>query len=489
MKTLNEPTPSLRATPLECRVADLTILLQVSLALQNLSDEEEALHAILVGVTHGRGLGFNRGFILLVDHEKELLEGRKAMGPSTTEEAVRICRYLREGHQTVSQLLQDSTAPEIVKDLKAHGIVSQLRLFLTDRFNPLLRIMRSHQACLAVDGKFEPHGFGIDPSLQSLLSVSAFAAAPLYHADEDLGLILADNAVTGAPIQIANLGLLQIYAQEASAAIQNIRLHRALIKKIELCERTNRALRENQAHLLQAERLSTIGEMAALLAHEIRTPLVSIGGFARRLHRATPPEDPRKEEMDIIISEVSRLEKLVHEVLGYSKLAEPEFRPTDVNSLVRSVLLMMGDEIARHSVHAVLDLAPSLLSAETDESQLRQALLNLVTNAIEAMPAGGFLTITTSLDGDYFEISVCDTGVGIAREHFGKLSKPFFTTKTGGTGLGLAVVSHIVDNHNGSLRFDSVLNRGTSFHLRLALHPKSNSAAPLSVPHSVICER
>jgi two-component system, sporulation sensor kinase E len=169
-------------------------------------------------------------------------------------------------------------------------------------------------------------------------------------------------------------------------------------------------------------------------------------------------------------------------VLGYSKLAKPEYKPTDVNSLVRSVLLIMQDEIEKHSVRAVLDLDPSLPPVEADESQLRQALLNLATNSIEAMPSGGVLSITTSLDREYFEIGVYDTGVGITQEHFGNLFTPFFTTKGTGTGLGLAVVSHVADNHNGSLRFDSRPNQGTSFHMRLALHPDVASAT--RTPHA-----
>jgi signal transduction histidine kinase len=474
---ISSPAKSLStAESLERRVAELTILYEVSRALQKLSDEEKALYAILVGVTHGRGLGFNRAFILLVDSKEEWLEGRLAIGPSSAEEASRIWHELREKHQTLGELLNSLVESDIKKDLTVNGIVSQLRIPLSDEDNPLLKIMRSREACVAVKGTFEPNAIAVDPVLADLLGVRSFAVAPLYLANKDLGLLLADNAITQAPIDLPNLRLLQIYAQEASAAIQNMRLYRALMEKIAFCERANQMLRENQHYLLQAERLSTIGKMAALLAHEIRTPLVSIGGFARRMLRATPPDDPRKEEMDIIVSEVSRIERLVDQVLGYSKLAKPEYKPTDVNNLVRSVLLTMQDEIEKRSVRAVLNLDPSLPHAEVDESQLRQALLNLVTNSIEAMPSGGVLSVTTSLDREYFEIGVCDTGVGIAQEHFGKLLTPFFTTKVTGTGLGLAVVSHVAKSHNGALRFDSMPKQGTSFHMRMALKPEAAPA-------------
>jgi signal transduction histidine kinase len=273
--------------------------------------------------------------------------------------------------------------------------------------------------------------------------------------------------------------LLQIYAQEASAAIQNTRLYRQLMEKIEVCENTNVALRENQFHLLQAERLSTIGKMSALLAHEIRTPLVSIGGFARRLLRSTRSDDPRREEMEIIVSEVTRLEKLVEEVLSYSKINKPEFEYTDINELVRSVVATMkGGLEKKDAVRFVLELEPDLPRVAVDKSQLRQALINLISNGIDAMPSGGTLTVGTETIDEYVELRVSDTGVGIDGEHWAKLFEPFYTTKITGTGLGLAIVSQVVENHRGALRFETIPREGTSFHIRLVNHPHGNSAAP-----------
>jgi signal transduction histidine kinase len=316
-----------------------------------------------------------------------------------------------------------------------------------------------------------PHGFPVDVQCAELLGTTTFAVVPLYLADRDFGLLMADNAITGATIEPTGLRLLQIYAQQASAALQNNRLYREVMDRVEFCERVNQSLIESQAHLLRAERLSTIGKMAALLAHEIRTPLVSIGGFARRLVRSTGADDPRREELEIIVSEVTRLERLIDEVLGYSKLGSPECKPTDINKLVRSVMLTMQGEIEKNSVELVLLLDPTLAPADVDESQIYQALINLVSNSMDAMPAGGTLTVTTTGETDFYEIAVLDTGCGIDQEHWDKLFAPFFTTKVTGTGLGLAIVSQVVENHGGSLRFDSVPRKGTAFYIRLAYHP------------------
>ena len=228
---------------------------------------------------------------------------------------------------------------------------------------------------------------------------------------------------------------------------------------------------------MRAERLSTIGKMSALLAHQIRTPLVSIGGFARRLMREIPPEDHRREEMEVIYSEVGNLEKLVGEVLGYSKTSGAERKSINANMLILSIITSMKEEIEKRSINTVLNFSPDIPEVEVNEPQLRQALMNLVTNAIDSMPSGGKLTFDTIVDGNYIEIGVSDTGTGIKQEHWNKLFTPFFTTKARGTGLGLAIVSQVVDDHNGSLRFESTPGQGTTFFVRLAVRPDENPMA------------
>jgi signal transduction histidine kinase len=469
--------PSFSTVSLERRIAELTILYEVCRALQKSQNEEKALYTILAGVTHGRGLGFNRAFILLVDAQEEWLEGRMAIGPSSSEEANRIWQELRASHQTLRELLHSLDPSEIGKDLRVNQIAAQFKIPICDADHPLIKIMRSREACLAENGRFQPHDSPVDPATSELLGSDAFAVAPLYLAKRNLGLLIADNAITQAPIDMPALRLLQIYAQEASAAIQNTRLYRELTERISLCENVNQSLRESQDLLLRAERLSTIGRMAALLAHEIRTPLVSIGGFARRLMRETTTDDPRKEEAAIIVSEVARLERLVGEVLGYSRLTKVEHGSLDINGLIRSVAAAMKEEIDKRSIRVAFELSPQISEAEVDESQLRQALINLVTNAIDAMPSGGTLTFATVLDQNYIEVGVSDTGTGIKEEYWNKLFTPFFTTKADGTGLGLAVVSQVVENHKGSVCFESTPGRGTKFVIRLAMRQDKKTAA------------
>jgi hypothetical protein len=464
---------------LERRIADLTILYEVSRALQGTLDEDRAFYTILTGITHGRGLGFNRAFILLPDPGGEFLEGRQAIGPSSPGEAATIWRELRDKHLNFGEILVQGPPPDR-QDFRVNSIVTRIRVSLSQIEHPLIRLMRSHDTCLVSNGSVQPEGWALDPSLTDLLGTETFAAAALYQSGRNLGLLLADNAITRAPIRIESLRMLQIYAQVASASLHNMQLYRELTSRIAVCENTNRALRDSQEQLLRAERLSTIGKMAALLAHEIRTPLVSIGGFARRLARKTPPEDGRREEIEIVVSEVTRLERLIEEVLGYTRIIKPYLEPVDVNELIRSVLAAMQDIINKGSVHAIADLLPGLPNTRADKSQIRQLLINLIANALDAMPTGGLLTIRTRLDGDYLELGILDTGVGIAREHWGKLFTPFYTTKPAGTGLGLAVVSQVIENHKGSFRLESEPGQGSAFYIRLALDPTRINLKPES---------
>ncbi len=465
----------------ERRIADLTILCEVSCALQNTLEEDKVLYMILVGLTHGRGLGFNRAFVLLTNPAEHILQGKLAVGPSSLDEALRIWQELRDKYHTLGELLRQVPHSAIKKDLQVNQIVSQFRIPLSEESHCLVQILRSHTPAQATAGVFKTRGLSVDPLILELLGTGDFAVAPLFQAEHDFGLLIADNSITHAAIAPDNLRLLQIYAQAASTAIHNASLYRLLQERVTQCEITNRTLRESQQRVLHAERLSTMGKMAALLAHEIRTPLVAIGGFARKLLRSTGDGDPRRDDLQIIVEEVQRLELLIGEVLGYSKTSKLELESTDLGDLLQSVLASLAETLEKASVKPVCRIDPGLPPVKVDKFQLRQALVNLIVNAVDAMPTGGTLSITAAADGDYLEIGVADTGVGIAQEHWNKLFTPFFTTKASGTGLGLAIVSQVIESHKGSLRFESTPGQGTSFHMRLARNPATaeiDAAAP-----------
>ncbi|GAG41033.1 unnamed protein product, partial [marine sediment metagenome] len=200
---------------------------------------------------------------------------------------------------------------------------------------------------------------------------------------------------------------------------------------------------------------------------EIRNPLVSIGGFARFLLREMKEDDPKKEKLRIIIEEVERLERYLRDTLTFIRPNVPVFRVNDPNKLVSETFQMMVTEIEESRMEIELRLMKDPPMVELDPEQIRQVLLNIFRNALEAMPDGGRLSVTSWQDGDYFTFSIADTGVGIDKSNMEKLFTAFFTTKSTGSGLGLPISSQIINNHGGSIGISSRKGEGSVFHITL----------------------
>lgn len=226
------------------------------------------------------------------------------------------------------------------------------------------------------------------------------------------------------------------------------------------------AEREAQQKLRDAQRLSMLGEAAAQIAHEIKNPLVSIGGYACRVQKQIHHDHPAHSELSIIAQEVTRLEVLLGELLDLANIGCRERDRIDVTTLVKEVVALVQPPAQEQRIDLVYIFHDEPFTIIGDSDQLRRALLNVVLNGVEAIPQGGKLNITVSStfkDGaPWVNITVQDTGVGIPSEHLSRIFEPFFTTKRKGTGLGLALVKKIVDSHGGSIEIESKPQIGTS---------------------------
>src|SRR6185295_14822053 len=191
-----------------------------------------------------------------------------------------------------------------------------------------------------------------------------------------------------------------------------------------------------------SERLATVGRIAAQITHEIRNPLASIGLNAELLGDELPPASEGRRLLTSISAEVDRLSEITESYLRFVRLPKPELEPEDPGALVASVLEFARAELAQAGIRLELDLQPGVPEIAADENQIRQALLNLVRNAREAMAAtkGGRLRVSVTHANARVRIAVTDSGSGIAAEDLGKIFDPFFSTKEQGTGLGLALV-------------------------------------------------
>ncbi|WP_373044098.1 sensor histidine kinase [Vulgatibacter sp.] len=227
-----------------------------------------------------------------------------------------------------------------------------------------------------------------------------------------------------------------------------------------------RELQEKQEALVRAEKLATVGRMAAQITHEIRNPLSSIGLNTELLAEEIGSQDEAEARRlcSAIAREVDRLTEITEEYLHFARLPKPQRAAENVGELVRDLVAFVKPELEAAGIGVELDL-PGDLEASLDENQIRQALLNLVRNAREAMPGGGTLRFAAQPAGGGVELRVSDTGMGMRAEDVARIFDPFYTTKERGTGLGLSLTQQIVAQHGGTLRCESALQQGTTFTL------------------------
>ena len=239
--------------------------------------------------------------------------------------------------------------------------------------------------------------------------------------------------------------------------------HRKLREQTDILFQTEEQLR-------RADRLSALGELSAGMAHEIRNPLGSIKGAVEILKDDYTPDDAKYEFIQILLKETDRLNRIVPEFLGFSRPKQPEFQQADLNEAIESVLTLTMQEARKSGVRVEKKLDPSIGKRSLDAGMLKQAFLNLVLNAIQAMPAGGLLTVESRLQSDAIEVTIRDTGAGISEENRKKLFSPFFTTKKSGTGLGLAITYRIIENHRGKIYVTSTPGKGTVFTVKIPVN-------------------
>jgi two-component system NtrC family sensor kinase len=238
-------------------------------------------------------------------------------------------------------------------------------------------------------------------------------------------------------------------------------------------------LRTTEQQLIQSEKLASVGQLAAGVAHEINNPLGTILLFSDIMRKELPPEDPRRNDVKMIIDEATRCKIIVSDLLNFARQNEVLAQATDVNTLLKETIDELSIQPIFDGVAVITELDPELPSIQADPAQLREVFINLMTNAAEAMEDGGSLTVSTEIGEDaMIKIAFQDTGCGIPEENLSKIFTPFFTTKPigKGTGLGLAIVYGIIKMHRGQIYVESEVGVGTTLTVtlpvRLPVPPK-----------------
>jgi two-component system, NtrC family, sensor histidine kinase HydH len=228
-------------------------------------------------------------------------------------------------------------------------------------------------------------------------------------------------------------------------------------------------LQQNFERMKRSERLYAIGQLSAGLAHEVRNPLASIGGAAAILRKNSESAERREEFLEIIEKECLRLNRLLTNFLDFARPRPPEYQLTEVGPILESVVGLAAHSVGRQPIQLRTNIAPGVPAITCDPEQIKQVLLNLTINSVQAMPDGGEIVLSTRVDGARVVIEVKDQGPGINPEDLDKIFDPFFTTKDTGTGLGLSVAHQILSQHGGILNAKNNSGRGATFSLFLPI--------------------
>jgi signal transduction histidine kinase/CheY-like chemotaxis protein len=413
---------------LERRVKELNILYGVGKSVTSLLDLEKVLNRIVEAAVFVTGA--EEGSLLLVDKD-------------TGELYLRAARNLGEKFARGFRLkVEHSIAGQVVK-----------------RGQPILESTQDEETLKVKTGYL----------VKSLVNV------PLKAKDEVIGVLVVNNKVSSRPFTDNDVHLLSALADYATIAILNAQLYEEtkrwseeLERKVE--ERTQE-LRAAQEQLLQSERLASIGQLAAGVAHEINNPMGVILGFAQGIVKTLPEDDPLRKPLTTIEKESLRCKRIVQNLLDFARHSEPTLHLTNINELIDTSCELVEHQTSLQNVKLVKGYDPALPSIMADPNQLQQVFINTMLNAYQAMPNGGTLHITTSTVGSELQVTFTDTGTGIPLENIQNIFDPFFTTKEvgEGTGLGLSVSYGIIKAHGGDIEVESQVGKGTTFVIKLPL--------------------
>ncbi len=369
------------------------------------------------------------------------------------EQSLKTERRLRETRDYLDSLIHHSNAPIVVWD--AQGKITLFNAAFERLTGYAADEMLGQPSELLLAG--ESREDALEQINEALGSGDHFEALeiPIRCADGRLAICLWNAA--------------NIYAPDEDTPIATIAQGQDITQRKraeEALEERTRELQDAQEQLVLKEKLASVGQLAAGVAHEINNPLGTILLFSDIMHKELPPDDPRRDDLQMIIDEANRCKTIVSDLLNFARQNEVLAQSTDVNALLEGT----SDEIKVHpifeEVQFILRLHPALPKIQADPGQLKEVFINIMTNAAEAMEEGGSLTISTEPVGDeMIKIAFQDTGSGVPEENLSKIFTPFFTTKPigRGTGLGLAIVYGIIKMHRGQIYVESEVGVGSTF--------------------------
>lgn len=424
---------------------------KMNTAYLNALELDSVLQTILAGITSEEGLRFNRAFLALFNDEGTQLSGKFGVGPSSREEAQYLWRDIKEKNLDLHAMLDTIAEDGIKPDTHVNQLARQIQVDAARTDHILIQCSKQKKALNIKNCAFDD--ISIPSDFCRMLDVNNFVVVPLFSPSRSLGVILADNFVTGADITDEDITALEIFANEASLAIEHSHLYRDMNNKIEELEQITEELEENKDMLMEAERYSTIGFISAQLVHAIRNPLTSIGGTARLLLKKTTEEDTRKF-LQIMAEETTRIEDTLNNIFKFTDdiVLEPE--PTHITALLRESLALFYTELRKNNIHLELDLGKNHIILNLDAKKIRTVFNQLLRTIIATLPSGGKIIVLLQQQDQETTVRLYGTGRESAAAATNHGDNPsIITAQTYGSGLELTVVEQILDLHKAEFTF------------------------------------
>lgn len=367
--------------------------------------------------------------------------------------------YVRDPAQESYVLFESCTAPDAAQGAPASTLDPDLAGWLLLHRTPLVLEDAIFRA--TADGD-------LGATARALEGAHAAVVLPILEDERVQAVLIVGEKRSGDDFDNDELELLAALAGNTSIALKNARLYDDLRRRME-------ELQTTQEQLLQSAKLGAIGELAASVAHEVNNPLMVILGHAGLLSRELAALPAAQARLDVIAEQSHHAAKIIHDLLDFARRREPQREPVDVGEVLTRSLQLLGGRLAGAGAVVNTETVGSVPLVTGDRDQLTQVFVNLLTNAVDAMPDGGTILLRTevqSADGiACLSITVSDTGVGMTPEQLARVFEPFYTTKAegAGTGLGLAISAGIIRKHEGTLEVISEPGKGSTFVISLPI--------------------
>jgi PAS domain S-box-containing protein len=444
------------------KLKELTFLYRLSNTMLSTIRLNKLIHLILTALTSGENPFFDRAMLYLLNERAGVMQGMLGVTRETSLGATSGAGETGDMLASRWDLTEEEMGQQ--RDSEFSSKVRSSRFELNRYENVSSRSVLEKRMIFVPD---VANAEQVERDIIREFDIKSFATVPLMAKEKVVGVVVVDNALSERSISEDDLRFLQLFIIQAGMAIENSMLYNRI-------EDANRSLREVQEQLIQGERLATIGEMAAGIAHELKNPLVSIGGFARRLENKLPAGSLERDYADTIVHEVQRLEKMLTEILSYTKKTTICYAHCNINDIIEDTLNIFAPTLEESRIKVTSHYPLSIITFLGDNLQLKQVFLNLFSNAQEAMKNGGELKITVSTTKlnakKAVSVKIADSGGGIKPEGIHKIFNPFYTTKETGTGLGLPIANRIITNHGGKIRVNNHPGVGVEFNIIIPMN-------------------